>query len=316
MAISTSSTINDYINAAFIQPSYLYFAWMNMIAQQFGADFSLIGQSSNQINLPRFDSLVTVGDRGASVATAYDATEGTDLTATTVTTSVVSGTLTEYAVRIDLTDNIAEDSVDGIDLINNVVGVAAQVIMAAKEDDFVARFAALDNAVGTTTVDLTLAVAYSAFTGTRRRGFHAPDGMVYVMDPEAWDNIEAAMLATGTSTAVYPNSINNLLGVDTTANNGMGNGHVGNIRGYNVHESQFCDTANVGADVVSACFIPASPANNLAGHTTFANVTKRPFRMEPQRDASVRSTELNFSERHGSCEMNGGAGAEIISDAP
>lgn len=317
MAISTTSTINDYIMSSAIMPSYLKAAFMNMEMQQFLWDFGLIPPGANTATLPRFDSLVTVADRGASVATAYNGTEGTDVsTASTVTTSTVTATLTEYVCRIDLTDNITEDSIDGIDLINNVVAIAAQAIMAAKEDDAVARLAGLDNNVGTSGTDLSLAIAYSAFTGTRRRGFHAPDGMVYILDPEQWDNIETAMLALGTSTAVYPNAINNLLGVDRTANNGMGNGHVGFIRGYPAYESQFCDTANTAADVVGGCIIPASPGNNSGGHTTFGRVGKRPFRIEPQRDASARATEMIFSERSGSVELNGGAGASITTDAP
>ena len=316
MAISTTSTINDYIMNSAIMPSYLAAAFMNTEMQQFLWDFGLIPAGANTATLPRFDSLVTIADDGASVATAYNGTEGSDVTSSTVTSSTVTATLTEYVCRIDLTDNITEDSIDGIDLINNVVAIASQVIMAAKEDDAIARLAGLDNNVGSSGSDLTLAIAYSAFTGTRRRGFHAPDGMVFFFDPEQWDNIETAMLATSTSTAVYPQSINNLLGVDRTANNGMGNGHVGFVRGYPAYESQFTDTANTGADVVGGCFIPASPANNAMGHTTFGKVGKRPFRIEPQRDASMRATEMVFSERSGSVELNGGAGASITTDAP
>lgn len=287
---------------------------MFIVAQQFGRRFSLVGKPSATLSLPRVDSLMTVGDRGASVATAFDAVEATDLVNTQFTTSAVTGSVSEYALMLTLTDNVNEDSINGFDLLNKIMNEAARTIMSAKEDDFVALFTALDNEVGVTNTDLTIAVAIEAHVDTRRRGFHAPDGMVYVLDAEAWDNLEAALMATNAATGVYAAAVDKFLGVDATANNGMGNGHVANFRGYPVYESQFCDLENTTVDVVSVCMVPSSPGNDP--HATFAVIDKRPFRIEPERDASLRGTELVFSERWGCSELNGGAGDAILSDAP
>lgn len=311
---TTTTSLNDIVYSAWIRAAYLEAAWMFLVAQQFGRKFSLVGKESASLQLPRIDSLMTVADRGASVATAFNATEGSDLTNTQFTTSKVTGSVSEYALMLTLTDDVNEDSINGFDLLGKIMGEAARVIMSAKEDDFVALFAGLDNEVGATGVDLTIAVAIAAHVDTRRRGFHAPDGMVYVLDPEAWDNLEAALTNTNAAAGVYAAAVDRLLGVDRTANNGMGNGHVANFRGYPVYESQYCDTKNTAADVCSACFVPSSPGNDP--HASFATIDKRPFRVEPQRDASLRGTELVFSERWGCCELNGGAGDSITSDAP
>lgn len=311
---STTVSLNDIVYGAWIEAAYLEAAWMFIVAQQFGRKFSLVGKPSGSISLPRLDSVMTVGDRGASVATAFDAVEATDLVNTQFTTSTVTGDVSEYALMLTLSDDVNEDSINGFDLLNKIMNEAARVIMSAKEDDFVALFTALDNEVGVTNTDLTIAVAIAAHVDTRRRGFHAPDGMVYILDPEAWNNLEAALLATNAATAVYAAAVDRMLGVDATANHGMGNGHIANFRGYPVYESQFCDLENTAVDVISACFIPSSPGND--SHATFAVIDKRPFRIEPERDASLRGTELVFSERWGAGELNGGAGDAILSDAP
>jgi hypothetical protein len=311
---STTTSMNDIVYSAWIEASFLDYAYDWVVAQQFFRRFSLIGKPSASLDVPVFDSnMGTVGDGGSGVDTEFNGTEGSDLSNTQATTSKVTVSVSEYALMRTLTDHLGEDSIPGIDLMQTVLADAARILMTAVEDDSVGKFSGLSQSVGSTGVDLTVAQTLAAHVGIRKRGYRAPDGVVYVLDEQQVDDLEAALIGASSATATYALGCDRLLGVDRTANNGMGNGHVMNFRGYPVYSSGLTDTANTGADVVGACFVPSSEANNP--HATFGIVDKRPFRMREQRDESLRGTELVFSMRVGVGELRDGSGTAIITDA-
>jgi hypothetical protein len=311
---STTTTLNDISYAAWIESAFLDYAYDWIVAQQFFRPASLIGKPSNTHQYARLQSdMGTVGDGGGGVDTEFDATEASDLSNTALATDAVTVAVSEYALMRTVTDNVGEDSINGLDLMQAILADAARILMTALEDDCVGLFAGLSNAVGSTTNNLTVPQTLSGHVNIRKRGHRAPDGVVYILDEQQVDDLEAALIATSTSMAVYATATDKLLGVDRTANNGMGNGHVMNFRGYPVYSSGLTDTANGGDDVVGACFVPTSEANN--SQATFGLVSKRPFRVEPQRDASLRADELVFSMRMGAGEINDGSGTEITTDA-
>lgn len=312
---TTTTTLNDIVYASIIEPSFLAYVQDWIVAQQFARRFSLVGKPSNALDIPRFQSdMGTVGNGGTSVDLEFDATEGTDLSANVaLDTDKVTVSASEYALRRTLTDNVMEDSISGIDLMGAIMADGAQILTTAFEDDMCALFANLSNTVGSTGVDLTLAQALAAQVNIRKRGVRAPDGVVYVLDEQQVDDLEALFIATNAAQAVYTFAADKILGIDRAANNGMGNGHVFNFRGYPVYSAGLTDTANAGADVVGACFTPSSPGND--GFATYGLVEKRPFRMEPQRDASLRADELIFSMRMGIAEITDASGTGIVTDA-
>ena len=311
---STTTTLNDIVYSAWIEASFLDYAYDWIVAQQFFRPASLIGRPSATHQYARLQSdMGTVGDSGTGVATAFDGAEGTDLGNTALATDNVQVSVSEYALMRTVTDDVGEDSINGLDLMQAILADAARILMTALEDDCVGLFSGLSNSVGTTTADLTIAQTLAAHVNIRKRGHRAPDGVVYVLDEQQVDDLEAALIASSTSATTYAAAADKLLGVDATANNGMGNGHVMNFRGYPVYSSGLTDTANAAADVVGACFVPTSEANN--SQATFGLVSKRPFRVEPQRDASLRADELVFSMRAGAGEINDGSGTDITTDA-
>jgi len=312
---TTTTTLNDITYSAWIEAAFLDYSYDWVVAQQlFSRRYSLVGRPSNTISIPRITTdMGTVGDTGTGVATAFDGTEGSDLSNTALDTEAVTVAVSEYALLRTITDDVGEDSVNGLDLMQAVLQDAARILMTALEDDCVGLFGSLSNSVGSTGVDLTIAVALAAHVGIRKRGYRAPDGCAYVLDEEAVDHLEAALIASSTSATTYAAAADKLLGVDRTANNGMGNGHVMNFRGFPVYASGLTDTINGGEDTGSACFVPDSPGN--APHVTYALVDKRPFRVEQQRDASLRANEWVFSMRSGAGEVSDGSGTLIVSDA-
>ena len=311
---STTTSLNDGVYSAIIEKLYLGAAMDWVVAQQFYRRFSLIGQNSNAMDIARLDSIMgTVGDNASGVDTEFDATAATDLSNTQRTTSKVTGTCSEYAFMSTLVDDVTEDAINGVDLINRITADSARVLMTAFEADCVALCSSLANDAGTTKTNPTIAVMLAAQVGIRKRGYPAPDGVVQIWDDQACDDIEAALIATSTSMASYATATDKLLGVDRTANNGMGNGHVFSFRGYPVFASGLMPTLNSAEDVGAMTFVPSSPQNDQ--FATFGQIDKRPFRIELQRDASLRATELVFSQRKACFEMTDGSGTLITSDA-
>ena len=315
---TTTTSLNDIVYSAWIDASLIDYAYDWVVAQQFfDSSRDLIGKPGGSIQIPTVTSnMGTVGANGAGVDTEFDTSEAADLTATQLATSNVTISVSEYGLNRELTDDVEEDSINGLDLMNRIMQDASRVLMTAIEYSCLSLFGAATNTVGTTGVDLTIAQMLAAHEGIRTRGYHAPDGVVYVLDDQQKADIDTATLATGTTFLTYGGMAMGLLGVSPTANNGMGNGHVFNFRGYPVYATGLGPTANAGADVTGGCFIPATRGNSAAGHVSFARVEKRLMRMEPDRDASKRTSEAVFTTRVGVGALVDGSTTGIITDAP
>jgi hypothetical protein len=313
---TTTTTMNDIVYSAVIEAAFLDYAYDWVVSQQFFRRFSLIGKPSAALQIPRLASdMGTVGANGSGVDAEYDATQATDLSANiALDTDPLTLTAAEYGFKRTITDNVNEDSVAGLDLSTVVISDAARVLMTALEFDCLALNDDLSNVVGTSTVDLTIANMLDAQRGIRERGARAVDGVVYVLDDQQVVDLEAAIIATNAAAAVFALSADRILGVDKTVNNGMGNGHVLNFRGFPVYSTGLGPTANAGADVTGACYTPSTEANNP--HATFGLVEKRMFRVETERDASLRADEIVFTMRTGVGELADFSGTAIITDAP
>jgi hypothetical protein len=312
---TTTTTLNDVVYGYIIEPTFLDYAHDWVVATPFFRRYSLIGKPSNVLQVPRFATdMGTVGDGGGGVDGEFDATEGTDLsTNTTQDTDNVQFTVAEYGLVRKVTDNVKEDSILGSDM-SMYISDAARILTTAVEDSACALFASLSNSVGVTTSDLTIAQAVSAADGIRERGCRAPNGVTYVLDDQQYNDLRDACIATDTSWASFPQVASTLLDVQKDPINGLGNGRVMSFRGFDVYATGLTDTANTGADVVGACFTHTGPGNDA--FATFAIVDKRPFRIETERDATLRADELVFTTRVAVGEATDASGTKILSDAP
>lgn len=279
-------------------------------------EFSLLGQASNALDVWSLASdMGTVGANGTGVDTEFDATQATDLSNTALDTNKVTLTASEYGVMRTITDNVLEDSIPGIDWLRIVLNDSARILMTALEYDVLALLDDFSNVQGSTGVDLTIAQLLAAQTGIRARGVRAPEGVSYVLDDEQVLNVETALIATSTSMAVYAGAADRIFGSPAPGpNNGMTNGHVLNFRGSPVFATGLGPTANAGADVTGACFVHAGPGNN--DMAALGIVWKRMFRLETDRDISLRATEYVATMRAGVGELFDAAGTSIITDAP
>lgn len=315
---TTTSTLDDITHAALIGPYIIRALSEKPGFYMHGKEFDLTGPFAGLgVKIPSETSWWgSANDDGAGVDTEFDGTQGTDLSNTQVSTGAgVTITPGEYGVLIELTDNVGEDSVSAIDVLGWIQERMLHVISLAITDDFLALYASLSNSVGVSGSDLTIAQMVAAQQGLRTRGADA-DAIVYVLDNQQVADVESALQATNAAAAVFALSADRLLRYAPTNDNGMGaTRQVMTFRGAPVFASGLTDTANTAADVVGACYCPSTAYNDATSATTFATAWKRMPRLELQRNAKGRSTEIVMTARCGVGEMQDGSGTAVITDA-
>lgn len=315
---TTTSTLDDLTHTSLVQPVVIAALTEMPGLWKLGREFaSLADQSTSTAKIPKETAWWgTPDDDGAGVDTEFNATEGTDLGNTQVSTGSITITAAEYGVAMEITDNVIEDSVRGIDVFGWLESRHLHAINLAMDDDFIALFASLSNSVGSTGVDLTIAQMISAQQGVRVRGA-VTDTSVYVIDNEQQLNLDTALQAANAAAAIYALSADRLIGYAPTGDQGLGAmRHTMQFRNFPVFTSGLTDLANASADVVGAFFCATSAANDANGATTFGHVWKRLPRLETDRIPIGRSTLLVTTAKWGCAELQDGSGTAIITDAP
>jgi hypothetical protein len=246
----------------------------------------------------------TITDPGPAVA----ATEGTDITATAIATGNAQVVATEQALMATPTDVLEEASpFEAFSWVRETLG---RSLAERLNDQFAALLAAYANVSGTTTVDLSLQQfigAVGALSGRDARGpYHA------VLHPQQVLDLRAG--SGNTPGGIIPGPAANLTGLDFTAspnfrqsimNSIQREAYAGDLLGVDIWQTSSVITANAGADRAGAVFAEEAGAwHELRG-----------FRVESQRDASLRATELVASYNLGVIEVLDTFGQSIITDA-
>lgn len=250
--------------------------------------------------LVRFASLAGVPTRVQEfpkdpLLSAAAVSEGTDLANSTFNPTSVSVTCGEVGLMITPTDMLIGASIFGLDHFVEQLGLA---LGTKKDTDIAANSSSLTNFVGTTTVDLTetqfLEARYTIINGNGLGDLFAWLAPVQVFDLQK-DIATSAGAIWGASQG-------------PAAELGSGQGMM--CYGVLVFGSTTVPTANAAAD--RGGFM--APIGTGCG---IAYVEKRPERVEAQRDASLRATELVATADYGTgcpnIAANGGVG--IITDA-
>lgn len=313
---TTTTTLTEIVNSEWIRPAFQDYAADWLVATQFLLRFDLRGRGTATVAVPSIISdMGTVSDGGAGVDTEYDATEATDLTNTTMDLSEATISTSEYGVMRTITDTALEDTVDGFNMIQEIVNDSARILATALEDDVCALFAGFGTTVGTSGSPLTLTNMSDGVTTIRAAGVRAPDGIVFVLDDEQASEYEAALISTNAAAAVYAGAADRLLSANPTPNNGLANGHIGFFRQYPVYMTGLTDTANMGADVVGAAFVRGDTAGN-ARMAALGLAVSREFTVATERNESLRATEVVATQRMGVGELLDAAGVKLVTDAP
>jgi N4-gp56 family major capsid protein len=224
--------------------------------------------------------------------------EDTDITTeTSFDTSSVEITASEIGVLVNLTDLSRESATtDVAAAIGRQIGDA----MAKKVDtDLAALFPGFSNSVGAAGDDITVETMFKAAATLRAN--QAPGPYVCVLHPYQAFTLKKQLTQAGNTPVTDLSNIGNQALLD---------GFVGRVAGIDVFESTVV-SADAG-DSVSGTgnFFGAAMSADALGY-----VLKRSMRIEEQRDASKRSTEIVGSMAYGVKEIFDAYGVGIVGNA-
>ena len=217
--------------------------------------------------------------------------DGTDLSNTAFATTKKEITASEVGVMVTLTDLLEEASNDDTAA---AVGRQLGAAMAEKVDtDLASLFSGFSNTVGSANDELTVDDFFKAAATLRNN--KAPGPYVAVIHPYQAFQLKKLLAGNGNT------PMNN----HDLANEALRTGFVGQIAGIQIFES----TVVTGADSAGA-FTGAAMSADALGY-----MVKRSMRIETQRDASLRATEIVGSMAYGTLELFDAYGVGIIGDA-
>jgi hypothetical protein len=312
---TTSTSLNKFIYSAIISPLIMATIAEQALPLQWAREYNLVGQAANAVDVPYFNSILgTANDRGAGVDTEYDATEATALSNTQIGSSKYTLTASEYAVLTEITKNVSEDAISGIDIFGAIQGFLGRALALALSYDFAVLFASSSNSVGTTNTAPTLANILSGIAGIRTRGTLAPGGLGMLLDNQHAIYLESEIMGTAANQAAYLFAGDRMLGIAAGANNGLDPSKlVFSIRGYPAIVTGLTQTANVGVDAVSQILTPSGNGNDE--YSTFGLVLKRLPIIELQPAIEKRTTKMVMSMRAGVGFLHNATGTKVVAKA-
>jgi hypothetical protein len=268
VAATTTAVATELIYAKILTDMLIDNMYGVAVMDQLVRQESLVGKPSNSFSFPVWPALTA-----ASIA------ETADLTSSAVDTTNVDIAVTEAAsIRVDVTDLLIESAIltDGMRFAEQ----GGKAVADKRDTDLAALCASFTTVVGTTTVVLSEANVLKAITTLH--GLDAPQPYVVALHPFAIGDLRKAL---ATTTAVVQTARG---GGDASLAPGVG--FEFSYFGVDIYGSTNIPTANAAADVKGAIFSKGQ---------ALARVDKRPIRVEPQRDASLRATEYNISSVYG-----------------
>jgi hypothetical protein len=309
---TTLTTLTELVHAEWISPFILSYAENYKNPSQFLLRMDPLNGSTT-VSAPRW-----VSDEGdvltpTAVDTEYDATEATDLSNTALETLDETFSIAEYGLLRTVTDHVVESAQSAASVLASLVPNAASTLMAASNQTACALFASFTNQSGDTSADpLTIAFVDDAIYDLAERGVIGE--LVGILHHDQARHFMDALQATSTSMATYAGAADRQMSATSSGDQGRNvEGWFYRYKGVDLYRNGLCSTANTAANVVGSIFcrgdIPAQ-----AGMAAIGQGSLRDFRVETQRDASLRATEFVFSMRWGCGIINNAHGQEIISD--
>ena len=225
--------------------------------------------------------------------TASAVNEATDLTNTAVNPTSETITASEVGVMTTLTD-LARDSASrnvGADigkLFGEAIAKKVDTDLATLLDSFTAT---LDSGGG---VELTADKLFQAQATLRLLNVPAP--YYGVFSPKAVFNLKKTLTSAGYNT--------NANAISDIGNEALTNGYVGRVAGIDIFENANI-SINANDDSAGGVFHPMSLGLAL----------KEDFKVETQRDASLRGTEIVASICYGTGVIKNNYGVRVISDS-
>lgn len=312
---TNAASVDDLIHPALIGPFMQKAVSEQANCYGFARQINMIGLASPSQDIPLATAWWgTPNDRGASVDTELNASEGVAVGNTKFSTSKVTLTPSEFRVQLTVTDIAGEDSISAVDLYAWIGGDMLHAMSLAWESDYVTQASSLSTSVGTTNTAVTLAVMTSALVSLRNNGVMA-DQTAYVMDNFITSSVESLFTATNAAAAVYAFAADRIHAWNPSGDHGLTNRTVASFRGSPVVTTGMCPTLN-STDVASMLVCPSTAFNDAQSSTThFMGIKRLPrLRSDSASATAIGSgtTILVMDSRVGFSEGQDKAGVQIL----
>ena len=279
MANETTTTTLSELYTEIIQEAIFTFQETSVM-RPLVTTYSITGQGK-QIAVPVYPAI-----SAAAVA------EGTDLNNTAINPGEVTIEASEVGVMTTLTD-LARDSASR-NVASDIGKLFGEAIAKKVDTDLVALFASFSTDVGAADTELTADLLFKAQATLRSLNVPAP--YYGVFNPKAIFNLKKTLTNAGYTTS--SNAISDI------GNEALRNGYVGRIAGIDVFEN-----ANISIDQyddsIGGVFHPVS----------LGLAMKADFKIETQRDASLRGTEIVATVTYGKGVVKSNYGVKLTSDS-
>jgi hypothetical protein len=254
---TTTTQVGSAINAFWISPAFSAYARERVIASQFAREYDLRGKGTATAKQPRIDSVMEVGDHGASLSDFKGLAQGAALALTQLSLEDETVTSGEYGVAFGVTYNAIEDVIADVSLVLEILRYAAGIVMTAFEDDTYGALSGFDETVGEGTGGpMDIETADEAIATLVHSGVLAPAGsFVACVHNDQGEELYQALKATGTNQAVYSTTADRLMGAQASADNGSQSGLKVVYRNVPFYVSGLADTADSGDSLVGAMFV-------------------------------------------------------------
>jgi len=280
---TTTSTLDDLISPLVAEA--LFVASERSIMRGLVRNYTMPKNSGKVLQVPIYPTV-----SAAAVA------EATDLSNTAISTSKVDLTVSEVGIMTTLTD-FARD-VSESDVVRDLGKLFGEAIAKKIDKDLTALFGSFSVGVGSATTVMSAALIFQAVAKLRSAGVPGDD-LACVVHPQVAFDLKSGL----TNTFANPNG-------GDLQNEAMRSGFVGQIAGVSVYEtsnmtdSSSNDPGSTG-DYKGALF--HKDALGLA--------MMQDLKIETQRDASIRGTEIVATAVYGVGELHDSYGIEIEADS-
>ena len=281
MANETTSTSISELYTEIIQEAIFTFQETSVM-RPLVTTYNITGQGK-QIAVPIFPTVA-----------ASAVSEGSDLANSEVNPTEKTITASEVGVMTTLTDLARESSSRPI--AQDIGRVFGESLAKKVDTDLAALFSsfATANDLGAAGTELTADLLLKA--ESTLRALNVPRPYYAVFHPKAVFNLKKTLTQagySGTATAI-----------SSTGENVFGSGFVGNIFGIDVYENANLTISSAG-DCVGGVFHPIS----------LGLAMKMDFKIETQRDASLRATEIVGTMTYGQDVVKDNYGCQVTVDA-
>jgi len=278
MANEVTSSIGSELYTNILQEA-IFTATEQSVARAVARNYNLAAGAGKTFQVPVYPSV-----------SAGDVTEGTDMSNTAVNPTSVTITLAEIGVMATVTDLMLESS--PFDVAADIGNILGRAVAEKVDTDFAALFSSFSTSLGNDATEFSASMLFQA--AAQLRSVNAPGPYYCVVHPKAAYALKKELATNGG---------NNIPALSEPGNQALQTGIIGNIAGITVVEHSLVPTSS------SDGYVGAVFSRDAIG----VAVGREP-RLEQQRDASLRASELVMTMTTGEAILKNTYGVTLLMD--